>query len=445
MISTWRRRKAGKNHRPSDLEVTIPTHFRCPISLDLMKDPVTLSTGITYDRENIEAWIDAGNYTCPVTSQALRSVELIPNHAIRKMIQDWCVENRSYGIERIPTPRVPVTAIEVMEILSDIMDATRREDESKCKDLVMNLQVKGKESERNKNCIRANGAGGTLAAVFNAFAVAVSSEKHMGVLEVILSALTLMFPLDAEAGSSLGSPDSLRCMVWFLKSGDLSARRNAVLAMKEILSLDNEYVCVLERIEGGKEALLKLIKVPICPTSTNASLMVIYYMVSSSSSSSSSSLTLTGIDKIRSEFADMGLVSLLVEEILVDSEKSLCEKALGVLDGICNSEEARQKAYNHALTIPVIVKKILRVSDMATEFSVSIIWKLCKNEKRDDGGVLVEALQVGAFQKLLLLLQVGCGEKTKEKASEVLKLLNLNRDKCECIDSMDLKEIKRPF
>ena len=31
-------------------EVEVPDQFKCPISLDLMEDPVVLSTGITYDR-----------------------------------------------------------------------------------------------------------------------------------------------------------------------------------------------------------------------------------------------------------------------------------------------------------------------------------------------------------------------------------------------------------
>ncbi|KAK7843872.1 u-box domain-containing protein 21 [Quercus suber] len=114
---------------------------------------------------------------------------------------------------------------------------------------------------------------------------------------------------------------------------------------------------------------------------------------------------------------------------------------IGVLDGLCSSDKGREKAFNNALSMPV-----LRVSDLATEFSVSIIWKLCKNEKKEEGGgVLIEALQVGAFQKLLLLIQVGCAEKTKEKATELLKWLNLHRDRLECIDSMDFKELKRPF
>ncbi|KAJ4971207.1 hypothetical protein NE237_004306 [Protea cynaroides] len=114
-----------------------------------------------------------------------------------------------------------------MKILSEIMDVAGREDQYKWRDLVMNIKNEGKESDPNKKCIKANGAGRTLAAVFRAF-VAISFEKHSGLLEEILSALTLIFPLDAEAGLLLGSPDSLICIVRLLKSGDLFTRRNTI-------------------------------------------------------------------------------------------------------------------------------------------------------------------------------------------------------------------------
>ncbi|KAG2708285.1 hypothetical protein I3760_05G185000 [Carya illinoinensis] len=442
MISSWRRLRAGRRAAKDqgrgengDLELTIPTHFRCPISLDLMKDPVTLSTGITYDRESIETWIEAGNQTCPISNQALKSLEPIPNHSIRKMIQAWCVDNQSYGIERIPTPRIPVSSVVVSEILSKITMASKRGEQEVCLQLVAKIKALWKESERNKRCIMANNTGSLLSAAFETFAKA-SFNRNEAVLDEILSVLALLFPLDGEAISCLGSAASLHCMVQFLKGGDLSGRRNAVLALKAILSSDESKVNALSEIEGSLEALVKLIKEPICPSSTNASLMAIYYMVNS----------LVPKETIIERFVEMGLVSLLLE-MLVDAERGICEKALGVLDGICRSEKGREKPYNHALAIPVLVKKILRVSDLATEFSVSIIWELCKNEKREEaGGILVlEALQVGAFQKLLLLLQVGCAERTKEKATELLKLLNLHRDRLECIDSMDFKDLKRPF
>uniref|UniRef100_A0A0D3F681 U-box domain-containing protein n=1 Tax=Oryza barthii TaxID=65489 RepID=A0A0D3F681_9ORYZ len=88
--------------------VQVPWYFRCPISLELMRDPVTVSTGQTYDRASIESWVATGNTTCPVTRSPLdRAFTLIPNHTLRRLIQDWCVAHRSLGVERIPTPKQP--------------------------------------------------------------------------------------------------------------------------------------------------------------------------------------------------------------------------------------------------------------------------------------------------------------------------------------------------
>nr|ADI46213.1 CMPG1a [Nicotiana benthamiana] len=444
MISTWRKRrterrvaKRGLMEDITSMELVIPRNFTCPISLDLMKDPVTLSTGITYDRENIEKWIEAGNQTCPITNQTLRNGEPIPNHSIRKMIQQWCVANKDHGIERIPTPRIPVTSSEVVELLAKISKGMH--DSELCKELVSKVKKLVNESERNKRSFVTNGIAHVLSAAFVAFSKEINM-KNASTGEVILSTLTTILPLDGESKSILGSISSLRCMVWFLNNGSLSGRRNAVFLLKDILKMEeHDKVEILLGMGGALEGLVKLVQEPICPTTTKASLLAIYHMVNPSNSSSFAN------KKAQSRFADMGLVELLVE-MLVDSEKSICEKALGVLDGICSSVEGRKGVYNYALTVPVLVKKLLRVSDLATEFSVSIIWKIGKNENRENGGdVLVEALKLGAFQKLLLLLQVGCSETTKEKASELLKLMNVHRDRQECVDSLDFKSLKRPF
>ncbi len=106
-------------------ELAIPAHFRCPISLDLMRDPVTAPTGITYDREGIEAWLDTGRAVCPVTHAPLWLEDLVPNHAIRHVIQDWCVANRSHGVERIPTPKIPATPIQASEMLFNVAESAR--------------------------------------------------------------------------------------------------------------------------------------------------------------------------------------------------------------------------------------------------------------------------------------------------------------------------------
>jgi hypothetical protein len=42
-----------------------PPLFQCPISMELMEDPVTVATGVTYDRRSMERWFFRyGKTTC---------------------------------------------------------------------------------------------------------------------------------------------------------------------------------------------------------------------------------------------------------------------------------------------------------------------------------------------------------------------------------------------
>eukprot|EP00803_Ostreobium_quekettii_P009239 evm.model.scf_479.6 EVM.evm.TU.scf_479.6 scf_479:33896-37924(+) len=66
-----------------------PSSFYCPISMELMSEPVMVATGHTYDKECIERWLAQGHRTCPVTGQRLRHLELVPNFALRNAIQEW--------------------------------------------------------------------------------------------------------------------------------------------------------------------------------------------------------------------------------------------------------------------------------------------------------------------------------------------------------------------
>ncbi|KAH7654049.1 Zinc finger RING/FYVE/PHD-type protein [Dioscorea alata] len=70
----------------------IPDDFRCPISLDLMRDPVVVSSGQTYDRDSITRWISSGHATCPKTGQTLDRSDLVSNRALKNLISRWCRE-----------------------------------------------------------------------------------------------------------------------------------------------------------------------------------------------------------------------------------------------------------------------------------------------------------------------------------------------------------------
>ncbi|KAL3517856.1 hypothetical protein ACH5RR_020445 [Cinchona calisaya] len=86
------------HHESSSL--TVPEEFRCPLSKELIRDPVIVSTGQTYDRPFIQKWLKAGNRTCPRTQQVLSHTILTPNHLIREMISQWC---KNCGIQ-LPDP-----------------------------------------------------------------------------------------------------------------------------------------------------------------------------------------------------------------------------------------------------------------------------------------------------------------------------------------------------
>ncbi|KAK7396438.1 hypothetical protein VNO78_17447 [Psophocarpus tetragonolobus] len=80
---------------PSEVKsgVSIPPYFRCPLSLELMLDPVIVASGQTYERQSIQKWLDNGLTVCPNTHQRLVHSNLIPNYTVKAMIANWCEEN----------------------------------------------------------------------------------------------------------------------------------------------------------------------------------------------------------------------------------------------------------------------------------------------------------------------------------------------------------------
>ncbi|ESW12693.1 hypothetical protein PHAVU_008G134400 [Phaseolus vulgaris] len=73
-----------------------PDEFKCPLSKELMRDPVIVASGQTYDRSFIQKWLNAGNRTCPRTHQVLSHTVLTPNHLIREMVEQWL---KNQGVE----------------------------------------------------------------------------------------------------------------------------------------------------------------------------------------------------------------------------------------------------------------------------------------------------------------------------------------------------------
>ena len=65
-----------------------PAAFICPISKDLMEDPVVDSVGKSYDRTSIQAWINTGHLTDPETRMPITTA-LISNWSLKTQINEW--------------------------------------------------------------------------------------------------------------------------------------------------------------------------------------------------------------------------------------------------------------------------------------------------------------------------------------------------------------------
>tara|TARA_Y200000002_G_C22681415_1_gene664214 strand:+ start:284 stop:1867 length:1584 start_codon:yes stop_codon:yes gene_type:complete len=66
--------------------------FKCPISLDLMEDPVFLEDGHTYDRKNIEDHLVNSN-SSPLTNEHLYDITLTSNFNLKSQINEWKIKN----------------------------------------------------------------------------------------------------------------------------------------------------------------------------------------------------------------------------------------------------------------------------------------------------------------------------------------------------------------
>ncbi|CAI0475718.1 unnamed protein product [Linum tenue] len=106
-VAIKKQRRGLISQEIADTFVTIPKDFCCPISLDLMHDPVIISTGQTYDRGSISRWMEEGHCNCPKTGQMLSNTRLVTNKALRNLINQWCL---AHGIPHDDAPEGPDAA-----------------------------------------------------------------------------------------------------------------------------------------------------------------------------------------------------------------------------------------------------------------------------------------------------------------------------------------------
>lgn len=88
-------------------DVEPPHSLKCPLTHDLYRDPVVISSGRTYDRDAIDEWL-LHHSTDPDTGEELDDTILrIPNQDKRTQVVAWLDQN-SHNIDGLPVPKPAV-------------------------------------------------------------------------------------------------------------------------------------------------------------------------------------------------------------------------------------------------------------------------------------------------------------------------------------------------
>jgi hypothetical protein len=373
------------------LEVKVPSLFRCPISLGVMRSPVSLCTGVTYDRASIQRWIDSGNTTCPATMLPLPTTDLVPILTLRRLIALWASTASSS-----PEPSAVGPTAAAAFLSDDEVD------------------------EFDKNALAR--AAETVAAVLRRG----TKESGLEAAEAAVRVLAASDCIEEEsrrrvpAALAADAASSVAALARVLRSGSgLEARVDAA-RLAESLLRNAAAPGVVAAVAEAEELLAELIRLigPVDGEKGGLDARAVSAGLSCLSA-------IAATRRARSEMVRLGAVPAAVRVLAADAGPPghalrVLEAAAGCAEGraaICEAAEA---------AVAAVVGKMTKGGAAA---AVSVLWAVC-HRYRDRRAVDAAAACEGGLTRLLLLMQSGCAPATRQMASELLKIFKVNAKSC---------------
>jgi hypothetical protein len=401
------------------VEVEVPCYFLCPISLTIMRDPVTLPTGITYDRDGIERWLLTAA-TCPLTKQPVPAdCDPTPNHTLRRLIQSWCALHAADGVDRVHTPKPRVDRAAVAALVSRVQAAAAATGSSAPQPqhhqllaALRELRDVAAESDRNLKLVAAvPGAVDVLAAVFAASANAKSSEGTASAvrdeaLEVISS---LQVPEQCLRRVAETNEALVSALVSALQRSSAASRARAALLLERVTAVLPPSRLASLPEQAFREAVeLLRDRASVCRSATKAALHVLVRTAA------------WGRNRVKA--VDAGAVPVLVDMLFDDgAERRACELVLAALDRLCSCAEGRADLVAHGAGVAAVGRKALRVSEVATDKAVRVLRSVARHAAT--AAVVQEMAQASVVATLCVVAQSEqYAERTRERARETLRL-----------------------
>ncbi|CAL9147379.1 E3 ubiquitin-protein ligase PUB23-like [Musa acuminata AAA Group] len=382
----------------------VPPFFLCPISLQVMEDPVTISTGVSYDRASIDRWLTVyEHHTCPVTNQHLTDLTLTPNATLLRLIQSWAACTTG-----CVAPAVAATkpGFDVSEILGDLGDpAARADGKAKALNTIRSLVL-----DDDGNAAHMEKAGVT-SLVASLIAGCEPSEALRNLVDPVVlideatSVLHLLKPSPETLRevSERRNGELIANLASLLQRGSHQARVHAALLLRSIYEVvgDNLKARIpVDLIEG----VVEILKDQNADRATTMALLAIMIEV-------------LPHGKNRLKAVQAGAVAVTVELLVEESvDKRKCEAMLYLLELMCGRAEGRAELVGHPAGVAAVVAKLLSLSSGVTARAVMVLGLVC----RYCGGVMEEMLQVGGVAKLFMLVQVEGNRRSREMAKGIL-------------------------
>uniref|UniRef100_A0ACD5YTS5 Uncharacterized protein n=1 Tax=Avena sativa TaxID=4498 RepID=A0ACD5YTS5_AVESA len=404
------------------LEVKVPSLFRCPISLDVMRSPVSLCTGVSYDRASIQRWIDSGNSTCPATMLPLPSTDLVPNLTLRRLIALWA-STAAPSSSPAASAVGPTPAAAAADLLRSIAD--RSQDPCTALHKLAAFLSDDDVDEFDKNALaRAAGAAETLVSVLRRRRADASVEAAVRVLAVMAGSSCIEEENRKRVATALLSDAAslVASLARVLRSGSSLEARIDSARLVDSLLLCNARPDVKATVAESEEMVSGLIRL-IGPVDGKGGLDK-----QAVEAGLSCLATIAGTRRARSEMVRLGAVPAAVRVLATDAG-SPCQ-ALRVLEAAVCCAEGRAAICEKAdEAVPAVLSRMMKGGMGGAEAGVSVLWAVC-HKYRDRRAVDAAAAAKGGLTRLLLLMQSGCSPAARQMASELLKMFKVNAKSC---------------
>ncbi|KAK4430290.1 U-box domain-containing protein 11 [Sesamum alatum] len=387
--------KSPEENKKPDSPV-IPDDFRCPISLELMRDPVIVATGQTYERCYIQRWIDCGNTTCPKTQQKLQNLTLTPNYVLRSLISHWCMKNNIEQPTGLMNGRIKKSDGSFRDVTGDIaaIEALVRKLSSRSieerRAAVAEIRSMSKRSTDNRILL---GEAGAIPILVNLL----TSDDAQIQDNAVTSILNLSIFDDNKGLIMLAN--AIPSIVQVLRAGSMEAKENAAATLF-CLSLADENKIIIGA-SGAIPALVDLLQNGSSRGKKDAATALF-------------NLCIYQGNKGRAVRA--GIITALLK-MLTDSSSCMVDEALTILSVLATHQEAKL-AIMKGSTIPVLVDLLQTGLPRNKENAAATLLSLCKRDNEN----LARLSRLGAAIPLSELAKTGT-ERAKRKATSLLEHL----------------------